>query len=41
MDYAEPDVKRMMDLEGLKRWVPGRRTGYEELEKAMVEQRLL
>jgi phosphonate transport system substrate-binding protein len=40
MDYADPEVKKMMDLEGLKRWVAGRIEGYEELEKAMEEQDL-
>jgi ABC-type phosphate/phosphonate transport system substrate-binding protein len=41
MDYADPEVRRMMDLEGLKKWVPGRHSGYDELERAMEEQGLL
>jgi ABC-type phosphate/phosphonate transport system substrate-binding protein len=41
MDYADPRVRAMMDLEGLKRWVPGRTEGYEVLEQAMQEQGLL
>lgn len=38
MDYGDPAVRRMMDLEGLKRWVPGRTEGYEVVERAMEEQ---
>jgi ABC-type phosphate/phosphonate transport system substrate-binding protein len=40
MDYAEPQCRRIMDLEGLKRWVPGRTEGYRLLEAAMREQGL-
>ncbi|MBI3798368.1 MAG: PhnD/SsuA/transferrin family substrate-binding protein [Deltaproteobacteria bacterium] len=32
MDYQQPEQKRIMDLEGLTRWVPGRTQGYQELE---------
>lgn len=32
MDYQQPEQKRIMDLEGLTRWVPGRTEGYQELE---------
>lgn len=41
MDYEDPAVRKMMDLEGLKRWVPGRTEGYELLEEAMRDQGLL
>src|SRR5262249_15604902 len=41
MDYADPRVRTMMDLEGLKKWVPGRTEGYEELEAAMKAQRMV
>ncbi|MGF3114230.1 phosphate/phosphite/phosphonate ABC transporter substrate-binding protein [Facklamia sp. P12937] len=34
MDYNNPEHKEMMDLEGLKEWVPGRLTGYEQITKA-------
>ncbi len=31
MDYDNPDHREMMDLEGLKKWEPGRTTGFELL----------
>ena len=34
MDYDNPDHKEMMDLEGLKRWEPGRTTGFGQLTEA-------
>ncbi len=37
MDYADPDVRPLLDLEGLTRWVPGRVTGYPALEQAVDE----
>ena len=37
MSYADPTVRRLLDLEGLKRWLPGRTVGYAQLSKA-VEQ---
>jgi len=33
MDYRQPGQKRIMDLEGLTCWVPGRTEGYHELEE--------
>lgn len=33
MDYKNPEHKMIMDLEGLKKWVPGTTDGYDELEK--------
>ena len=35
MDYADDTVRPLLDLEGLKRWVPGRVEGYELLERAV------
>ncbi|RKD24515.1 phosphonate ABC transporter substrate-binding protein [Ammoniphilus oxalaticus] len=34
MDYNNEDHRNMMDLEGLKEWVPGRITGFEQLREA-------
>lgn len=39
MDYADPEHREMMDLEGLKAWLPGRTSGYAALEDAVREQR--
>lgn len=39
MDYADPEHREMMDLEGLKAWLPGRTSGYAALEAAVREQR--
>ena len=41
MDYQQPEQKRIMDLEGLTRWVPGRAEGYRELEEAARELDML
>ena len=38
MDYADPEHREMMDLEGLKAWLPGRTSGYAALEAATREQ---
>ncbi|MBI3722485.1 PhnD/SsuA/transferrin family substrate-binding protein [bacterium] len=38
MDANDPNLREMMELEGLKRWVSGRTTGYEELDQAMTDQ---
>lgn len=35
MSYENPDVRRLLDLEGLKRWLPGRTEGYALLSKAI------
>ena len=35
MDYADPAVRPLLDLEGLTRWLPGRLTGYRQLEAAV------
>jgi ABC-type phosphate/phosphonate transport system substrate-binding protein len=34
MSYADPAVRPLMDLEGLKAWKPGRVSGYVALERA-------
>ncbi|WP_100398812.1 phosphate/phosphite/phosphonate ABC transporter substrate-binding protein [Bacillus sp. FJAT-44742] len=34
MDYNNEDHKKMMDMEGLKEWVEGRITGYQQLREA-------
>lgn len=34
MDYADPAVRPLLDMEGLKRWLPGRTSGYALLERA-------
>jgi ABC-type phosphate/phosphonate transport system substrate-binding protein len=41
MDYADPKVKPLLDLEGLKKWLPGSTAGYASLEAAMRAQSLL
>jgi phosphonate transport system substrate-binding protein len=38
MDYNNPVHKKMMDLEGLKQWLPGRTTGFELLGAATQHQ---
>ena len=35
MDYGDPEVRPLLDLEGLKQWKPGRTSGYEALEAAV------
>ncbi|WP_300562885.1 PhnD/SsuA/transferrin family substrate-binding protein [Companilactobacillus sp.] len=35
MDYNNPEHKEMMDLEGLKKWISGRTSGFQLLEKAV------
>jgi phosphonate transport system substrate-binding protein len=33
--YADPEVRPLLDLEGLKSWKPGRTSGYAPLERAI------
>jgi ABC-type phosphate/phosphonate transport system substrate-binding protein len=33
--FADPDVRPLMEMEGLTRWLPGRTTGYELLNRAV------
>ncbi|MFN7146441.1 MAG: phosphate/phosphite/phosphonate ABC transporter substrate-binding protein [Myxococcota bacterium] len=35
MEYADPVVRPLMDMEGLKAWLPGRVEGYAQLERAV------
>jgi phosphonate transport system substrate-binding protein len=35
MSYDDPEARPLLDLEGLKRWVPGRTSGYAQLERAI------
>jgi phosphate/phosphite/phosphonate ABC transporter binding protein len=41
MDYQKPEHKKIMDLEGLTRWVLGRTEGYQELEAEARELGML
>jgi phosphonate transport system substrate-binding protein len=34
MSYDDPEVRPLLDMEGLKVWMPGRTTGYAVLERA-------
>ena len=34
MSYEDPTVRPLLDMEGLKTWLPGRTTGYAQLERA-------
>src|SRR5579884_831770 len=36
MDYNDPRWRRLMDLEGLHSWLPGRNDGYELVQAAMA-----
>jgi ABC-type phosphate/phosphonate transport system substrate-binding protein len=35
MDYGDPEVRPLLDLEGLRQWEPGRVSGYAPLEHAV------
>jgi len=35
MTYDDPEVRPLFDLEGLKAWLPGRVSGYAQLERAV------
>ena len=37
MAYDDPEVRPLLDLEGSRQWVPGRTTGYAQLERAVDE----
>ena len=41
MDYDDPSLRPAMDLEGVRRWIPGDASGYASLQTAMREQALL
>jgi phosphonate transport system substrate-binding protein len=36
MSYDDPQIRPLLDLEGLKAWLPGRTTGYAQLERAVA-----
>lgn len=38
MSYDDPELRPAMDLEGVKRWLPGEAAGYADLRTAMREQ---
>jgi hypothetical protein len=38
MDYSNPKHREMMELEGLKKWLPGRKTGFGALSDAIERQ---
>jgi phosphonate transport system substrate-binding protein len=38
MSYDNPDHREMMDLEGLKEWLPGRTTGFAQLSESPEQQ---
>jgi len=38
MDREDPTLREAMDLEGVKRWLPGDRAGYADLFAAMADQ---
>jgi phosphonate transport system substrate-binding protein len=35
MSFQDLEVRTLMELEGLKQWLPGRTSGYQQLEKAV------
>ena len=37
MDYGDQDLRPLLDLEGLKQWLPPRLAGYAQLERAVDE----
>jgi len=39
MQYDDPAHREMMDLEGLKAWLPGRTTGFGPLTAAVDSER--
>jgi ABC-type phosphate/phosphonate transport system substrate-binding protein len=40
MDYNNPAHRPILDMEGLKRWVPATTQGYQSLFEAVAEQRI-
>ncbi len=38
MDYNDPALRNAMDLEGVKKWLPGDEKGYTTLTEAMTQQ---
>ena len=38
MSFDDPGVRPLLEMEGLKAWLPGRTSGYEQLEQATLKQ---
>ncbi len=38
MRWDDPQVRPLLELEGLKQWLPGRTSGYAALERAVDEE---
>ncbi|HUO23446.1 MAG TPA: phosphate/phosphite/phosphonate ABC transporter substrate-binding protein [Caulobacteraceae bacterium] len=38
MRWDDPQVRPLLDLEGLRQWLPGRTSGYAQLERAVDEE---
>jgi ABC-type phosphate/phosphonate transport system substrate-binding protein len=36
MSYDDPEVRPLLEMEGLKAWVPGRTSGYGRLDEAAL-----
>jgi ABC-type phosphate/phosphonate transport system substrate-binding protein len=36
MSFDDPEVRTFMEMEGLRKWLPARTTGYAQLEKAVA-----
>ena len=41
MSFQDPEVRSLMELEGLKQWLPARTSGYAQLEKAVERIQVL
>jgi phosphonate transport system substrate-binding protein len=41
MSYDDPELRPLLDMEGLKQWVPGRTTGFTALERAVDRYRAI
>jgi ABC-type phosphate/phosphonate transport system substrate-binding protein len=39
MSYENPDHRRMMEMEGLRQWLPGRTSGFGPLQEAVERQK--
>jgi ABC-type phosphate/phosphonate transport system substrate-binding protein len=40
MSYADPQLRPLLDMEGLRAWLPGRTSGYDALARAVARQGL-
>ncbi|MFP3740176.1 hypothetical protein SB860_35665, partial [Burkholderia sp. SIMBA_019] len=38
MDWNDASVRPLLELEGLRRWLPGRASGYALLDRAVTEE---